>query len=72
LPKWAVKEQSEAWRDVCLKANGLESNQTKQLNQYLKEVVDLQKKEKALAEAVALLLLRKKAQASRGTNMTND
>ena len=69
--KGLFKEQIEAWRDVCLKANGQESNQTKQLNQELKEEKkraktlekDLQKKEKALAEAAALLLLRKKAQA---------
>jgi len=54
-----------------LSANGRESNQTKQLNQELKEEKkkakvlekDLRKKEKALAEAAAILLLRKKAQA---------
>ncbi|NHC18899.1 MULTISPECIES: transposase [Bacillaceae] len=54
-----------------LSANGAESNQKKQLNQELKEEKkrakslekDLRKKEKALAEAAALLLLRKKAQA---------
>ena len=69
--KGLYKEQIEAWRDSCLNANGRESNQTKQLNQELKEEKkraktlekDLRKKEKALAEAAALLLLRKKAQA---------
>jgi transposase-like protein len=69
--KGLYKEQIEAWRDSCLNANGRESNQTKQLNQELKEEKkrakilekDLLKKEKALAEAAALLLLRKKAQA---------
>ena len=69
--KGLYKEQIEAWRDSCLNANGKESSQTKQLNQDLKEEKkraktlekDLQKKEKALAEAAALLLLRKKAQA---------
>lgn len=69
--KGLYREQIEAWRDSCLNANGRESNQTKQLNQELKEekkkaktlVKDLRKKEKALAEAAALLLLRKKAQA---------
>ena len=48
-----------------------ESNPTKELTQKLKEEKkrskvlekDLRKKEKALAEAAALLLLRKKAQA---------
>lgn len=69
--KGLYKEQIEAWRDSCLNANGRESSQTKQLNQELKEEKkraktlekDLHKKEKALAEAAALLLLRKKAQA---------
>lgn len=69
--KGLYKEQIEAWRDSCLNANGRESNQSKQLNQELKEEKkraktlekDLRKKEKALAEAAALLLLRKKAQA---------
>lgn len=69
--KGLYKEQIEAWRDSCLNANDRESNQTKQLNQELREEKqraktlekDLRKKEKALAEAAALLLLRKKAQA---------
>lgn len=69
--KGLYKEQIEAWRESCLNANGREPNQTKQLNQELKEEKrkaktlekDLRKKEKALAEAAALLLLRKKAQA---------
>ncbi|MBG9656037.1 transposase [Cytobacillus firmus] len=69
--KGLYKEQIEAWRESCLNANGRELNQSKQLNQKLKEEkrkaktleIDLRKKEKALAEAAALLLLRKKAQA---------
>lgn len=69
--KGLYKEQIEAWRDSCLNANGREFNQTKQLNQELREgkkrektlEKDLRKKEKALAEAAALLLLRKKVQA---------
>jgi transposase len=69
--KGLYKEQIEAWRVSCLHANGRESSQSKQLNQELKEEKqrsktlekDLRKKEKALAEAAALLLLRKKAQA---------
>lgn len=69
--KGLYKEQIEAWRDTCLSANGRETNQTKQLNQELKDEKkrakslekDLLKKEKALAEAAAILLLRKKAQA---------
>lgn len=69
--KGLYKEQIEAWRGACVHANGLAFSQTKQLNQELKEEKkraktlekDLRKKEKALAEAAALLLLRKKAQA---------
>jgi transposase len=69
--KGLYKEQIEAWRETCLNANSQETNQTKQLNQELKEEKkraktlekDLRKKEKALAEAAAILLLRKKAQA---------
>lgn len=69
--KGLYREQIGAWKSVCLQANGQAFDQAKQLNVQLKEEKqrtkalekDLQKKEKALAEAAALLLLRKKAQA---------
>jgi|SRR5690625_879535 len=69
--KGLYREQIEDWKSVCLKANAQAFDQSKQLNSALKEEQkrskqlekDLQKKEKALAEAAALLLLRKKAQA---------
>ncbi len=69
--KGLYREQIEAWKNVCLQANGQVFDQAKQLNGALKEEQkrakqlekELQKKEKALAEAAALLLLRKKAQA---------
>lgn len=69
--KGLYKEQIDAWRSVCLNANTGELNQTKRLSQELKDekrrmsVIekDLRIKEKALAEAAALLLLRKKARA---------
>jgi len=69
--KGLYREQIEAWKSVCLQANGQAFDQAKQLNVQLKEEKkrakdlekDLQKKEKALAEAAALLLLRKKVQA---------
>ena len=69
--KGLYKEQIEAWKKTCLSANGRDLAQTKQLNQDLKEErkkrteveKELRHKEKALAEAAALLLLRKKAQA---------
>ncbi|QOY37727.1 transposase [Anaerobacillus isosaccharinicus] len=70
--KGLFKEQVKAWREGCLNANSPKPvDQSKQLNHELKEEKnrskilekDLRKKEKALAEAAALLLLRKKAQA---------
>jgi transposase len=69
--KGLYHEQIEAWKSVCLQANGQAFDQAKQLNVQLKEEKqhtkalekDLQKKEKAPAEAAALILLRKKAQA---------
>ena len=69
--KGLYKEQIEAWRISCLNANTGELNQTKKLSQELKDEKkrsseikkDLRIKEKALAEAAALLLLRKKARA---------
>jgi len=69
--KGLYKEQIDAWRISCLSANTGEINQTKKLSQELKDEKkrsseiekDLRKKEKALAEAAALLLLRKKARA---------
>ncbi|WP_439644368.1 IS3 family transposase [Halalkalibacter akibai] len=72
--KGLYREQIEAWRVACLQANGQVFDQSKELNGALKEEKkrakqlekDLQKKEKALAEAAALLLLRKKAQGDLG------
>ncbi|MGI6156394.1 MAG: transposase [Enterococcus lemanii] len=69
--KGLFKEQIEAWKKTCLSANTQEENRTKALSIELKEEKkqarqlekELRKKEKALAEAAALLLLRKKAQA---------
>jgi transposase len=69
--KGLYKEQIASWRVVCLNANGREKDQSKQLSLELKEErkraktleKDLLIKEKALAEAAALLLLRKKARA---------
>ncbi|MFK4998719.1 transposase [Bacillus sp. N9] len=74
------REQIEAWKSVCLQANEQAFDQTKQLNVQLKEEQkrakglekDLQKKEKALAEAAALLLLRKRHKRFLGTTRTND
>lgn len=64
-------EQVEAWRDACMQANGGIAEQASKLQKDLRskeqEVKalsrELQRKEAALAETAALLVLRKKAQA---------
>ena len=64
-------EQIEAWRNVCLQANADRATQAKtqreQSKQDRKQIKtlerELRRKEKALAEAAALLVLQKKAQA---------
>jgi transposase-like protein len=64
-------EQIKSWQDNCMQANGgvaqelalsqrREKDKDKELSQVKKE---LQRKESALAEAAALLILRKKAEA---------
>jgi len=64
-------EQITTWREACQDANKVPAernreqreqskNDRKEINQLKK---DLQRKEKALAEAAALIILRKKAQA---------
>lgn len=72
--KGLFKEQIEAWKKTCLSANEQEENRTRELATELKEEKkqarrlekELRHKEKALAEAAALLLLRKKAHAILG------
>jgi len=64
-------EQVAAWRAACMSANTSPVQQTRQQQAQSKEdkkrirqlEKDLNRKEKALAEAAALLILRKKAQA---------
>jgi len=64
-------EQVEAWRDACMQANGGVAEQAGKLQKDLRakdqEIKDLsrelQRKEAALAETAALLVLRKKARA---------
>ena len=63
-------EQVQAWRDACMQANGGITKQAaklqKDLRQKDRELTNIQKelkrKEAALAETAALLVLRKKAQ----------
>jgi transposase-like protein len=64
-------EQVAVWRDVCLQANGGVAEQASKLQkelrvkeQQLRDISrELQRKDAALAETAALLVLRKKAQA---------
>jgi len=64
-------EQIKAWSDACMNANGGIAKEAARLNRELKESQkerkklerELQRKDKALAEAAALLVLSKKANA---------
>lgn len=64
-------EQIQAWRDACMNANGGVAKEAARLNRELKDSIkerkklekELQRKEKALAEAAALLIMSKKAAA---------
>jgi len=64
-------EQIAAWRKACLQANAnsvaqakAQREQTKQDRRHIKKLEqELRRKDKALAEAAALLILQKKAQA---------
>ncbi len=63
--------QIKEWRDICVNANATDDVQKRSMQKELKAVQkenselrkDLRKKEKALAETAALLVLRKKAEA---------
>jgi predicted Rossmann fold nucleotide-binding protein DprA/Smf involved in DNA uptake len=64
-------EQLKQWREACEQANDWDRTQNQRLKETrkaddkrIKELErELQRKEKALAETAALLVLRKKAQA---------
>lgn len=64
-------EQIKAWKDACIQANGGVAEEASRLNQELKREQkekrqleqELLRKEKALAETAALLVLRKKVNA---------
>lgn len=68
-------EQVKLWQDNCMQANGgvaqelaFAQRREKEIEKELKEVKkELQRKESALAETAALLVLRKKADAIWGT-----
>lgn len=73
--KGIYQEEIKAWKDICMNANGGIAEEASRLNKELKckskEIRDLEKelqrKEKALAETAALLVLRKKINAIWGT-----
>jgi hypothetical protein len=64
-------EQLDTWGKICSQANGLSTQASSELREELRETAhkvkelerELFRKEKALAEAAALLVLRKKATA---------
>ena len=64
-------EQIKAWKDACMNANGGIAKKAARLNRELRDSEkerrklerELARKEKALAETAALLVLRKKADA---------
>jgi hypothetical protein len=69
--KGLFAEQIAAWKAACMSANASapqqapgQQAQSKEDKKRIRQLEkDLQRKEKALAEAAALLILRKKAQA---------
>ena len=69
--KGLFPEQIATWREACEEANNWQQSQEKKLKQQMREQRkqtqqlerELARKEKALAEAAALLILQKKAQA---------
>jgi transposase-like protein len=69
-------EQVESWRDACMQANGGVAEEASRLNKENKEKdkeikklqKELKRKDEALAETAALIVLRKKAQAIWGDN----
>lgn len=73
--KGLYPEQVKQWQEVCIRANGEipgqiaeMMQQDKAMQRELRQVKkELQRKESALAETAALLVLRKKAEAIWGT-----
>lgn len=69
--KGLYPEQIAAWREACLQANAdqeaqsqAQRKQTRQTRQQIKKLErELRRKDKALAETTALMVLEKKAQA---------
>ena len=73
-------EQIERWKNACMQANGGVAEEANRLNKALRQKdkefklieKELLRKEKALAETAALLILRKKANAIWGNLMEDE
>ena len=67
--KGIYPEQVREWKEACINANDNVKENNTRANKELREIEkDLARKEKALAETAALLVLRKKANAILGTD----
>lgn len=74
--KGIYPDQVKDWKDICMQANGGVAKEASRLNKEMKtkdkEIKalenELQRKEKALAETAAILVLRKKLDALLGTD----
>lgn len=74
--KGLYSQQVKEWKDACVQANGGVAEEASRLNLELKKSEqekkklerELRRKEKALAEAAALLVLRKNAEAIWGAH----
>ena len=78
--KGLYAEQIERWKNACMQANGGVAEEATRLNKALRQKdkefklieKELLRKEKALAETAALLILRKKANAIWGNLMEDE
>lgn len=78
--KGLYPEQVKEWKEACMQANGVSTEKISKVNQELKQEKkaneklqkELTRKEKALAEAAALLVLGKKANAIWGQDNEED
>lgn len=78
--KGIYPEQVKEWKEACMQANGIATEKIVVANQELKKEKkekeklqkELDRKNKALAEAAALLVLGKKAHAIWGTDKEED
>jgi len=74
--KGIYPNQVKDWKDVCMQANGGIAQEASRLNKEIKDKnkaikaleKEIQRKDKALAETAAVLVLRKKLDALLGTD----